>query len=207
MGTISVPDLPYPYDALEPHIDARTMEVHHATVHRRYVEGLNRALQGSDKLQELAAEPIDDLLWNFGKVPEEWRASVRNHGGGHANHSLLWSILSPDGGGDPSGPLADAIVEEFGSVDEMKRRVSAVAEAHIGSGWVWLVRSRTRLIAYSLPNEDSPLTAEEVPILGIDLWEHAYYLRYQADRQAYVDAFWNVVDWQEVGRRFEAAGT
>lgn len=199
----SLPDLPYAYDALEPHIDARTMELHHDHIHRAHVERLNRVLERSEQLQDLGEQPVEDLLWNFGKVPEEARASVRAYAGGHANHSQLWSLLSPDGGGAPEGALAEALDEEFGSFEGFKERVATVADSHFGSGWLWLVRARTRLVIYGLPNEDSPLTAEETPLLGIDLWEHAYYLRYETRLDEYLGAFWNVVDWGEVGRRFD----
>jgi Fe-Mn family superoxide dismutase len=207
MSAYRLPDLPYGYDALEPYFDARTMELHHTQHHRHYVDQLNAALSATADLATVDQQTIEELLWNFGKVPEEARTAVRNYGGGHANHSLFWTILSTDGGGKPSGPLAEAIIEEFGSFTAFKERFSAVANAHVGSGWAWLVKVRNRLVAYSLPNEDSPYTAEEIPILGLDLWEHAYYLKHQASRADYVDAFWNVVNWEEVGRRFvEATG-
>ncbi|MGQ0715787.1 MAG: superoxide dismutase [Pseudonocardiales bacterium] len=205
MSAYSLPDLPYGYDALEPHFDSRTMEIHHTQHHRRYVDDLNAALGLTDELRAAGGQPIDDLLWSIGKIPEESRNAVRSHGGGHANHSLFWKILSGDGGGEPSGHLAEAIVEEFGSFTAFKKRFTGVATTHVGSGWAWLVRVRNRLVVYSLPNEDSPLTAEETPILGLDLWEHAYYLQYPAARADYVDAFWNVVNWEEVNRRFEEA--
>ncbi len=204
MSAYSLPDLPYEYDALEPYLDARTMELHHTQHHRRYVDKLNTAL-GASALRSVGEPPVDDLLWNIGKVSEETRNAVRNYGGGHANHSLFWTILSKDGGGKPSGRLSEAITEEFGSFPAFRDRFTGVANAHLGSGWVWLVRTRNRLVVYSLLNEDSPLTAEETPILGLDLWEHAYYLRYQAARADYIEAFWNIVNWEEVGRRFEEA--
>ncbi|MGH3980678.1 MAG: superoxide dismutase [Pseudonocardiaceae bacterium] len=205
MSAYSLPDLPYGYDSLEPHIDARTMEIHHTQHHRSYVDQLNAALKGTDELRAAGEQSIEDLQWNIAKIPEESRSAVRNFGGGHANHSLFWTISSGDGGGEPSGPVAASIAEEFGSFAAFKERFAGVAASHVGSGWAWLVRARNRLVAYSLPNEDSPLTAEEVPVLGLDLWEHAYYLRYQARRRDYVEAFWNVVNWDEVNRRFEAA--
>ncbi len=205
MSAYSLPDLPYGYDALEPHFDARTMEIHHTQHHRRYVDQLNAALSASDELRAAGGQSIDDLLWNMGKIPEDFRNAVRNYGGGHANHSFFWKILSPGGGGEPSGRVAEAIAEEFGSFTAFKERFTGVATAHVGSGWAWLVRARNRLVIYSLPNEDSPLTAEETPILGLDVWEHAYYLRYLASRADYVKAFWNVVNWDEVNRRFEGA--
>jgi superoxide dismutase, Fe-Mn family len=205
MSDYSLPDLPYAYDALEPYFDARTMELHHTRHHRRYVDQVNAVLRNTAGLNARGDQSIDDLMRNIGKVPEDYRNSVRNYGGGHANHSLFWTSLSPDGGGKPSGPLADALVEEFGSFSAFKDRFSGVADAHVGSGWAWLVRIHNRLVAYSLPNEDSPLTAEETPILGLDLWEHAYYLRYPASRADYIEAFWNVVNWVELNRRFEEA--
>lgn len=203
MSTYSLPELPYGYEALEPYIDARTVELHHTQHHRSHVERLNAALDTSDELRAASKQSVEDLLWNIGKVPEEARHAVRNFGGGHANHSFFWSILSSDGGGEPSGRLADRLAEEFGSVAAFKERFAGVAARHFGSGWVWLVQSRGRLAVYSLPNEDSPLTAEEVPILGLDLWEHAYYLQYPARRRDYVEAFWNIVNWDEANRRFE----
>lgn len=203
MSSYSLPDLPYGYDALEPHLDAQTLELHHAKHHRNYVDQLNSTLAASDELRAAGDQSIEDLLWNLGKIPEESRNAVRNFGGGHANHSLFWTILSPEGGGEPIGSVAQAIEEEFGGFAAFKDRVTTLATSHIGSGWVWVVRARNRLIAYNLTNEDSPLTAEETPILALDLWEHAYYLRYPARRRDYVDAFWNVVNWEEVNRRFE----
>ena len=203
MSAYSLPDLPYGYDALEPHIDARTMELHHREHHGSYVERLNAALEATEELREAGEQSVEGLLWNLPKIPEESRFAVRNFGGGHANHSLFWTILRGDGGGEPSGPLAESITEEFGSFAAFKEQFTKVATSHVGSGWAWLVRVRTRLITYSLTNEDSPLTAEEIPILGLDLWEHAYYLQYQARRRDYVEAFWNIVNWEEVNRRFE----
>ena len=205
MSAYSLPDLPYGYDALEPFIDARTMELHYTQHHRRYVDQLNAAVRTATRLPSSGGQSIDDLLRNIGKVSEESRNAVRNYGGGHANHSFFWTTLSEDGGGKPSGHLAEAIREEFGSFTAFRDRFSAVATAHMGSGWAWLVLVHNRLLVYSLPNEDTPLTAEETPILGLDLWEHAYYLRHQGARADYVENFWNVVNWKEVGRRFEEA--
>jgi Fe-Mn family superoxide dismutase len=205
MSAYSLPDLPYGYDALEPYFNARTMELHHNRHHRHYVDQLNAALRlnTSQGVGDGSDQSIEDLLWNIGKIPEDRRNAVRNYGGGHANHSLFWTSLSPDGGGKPSGALADALVEEFGSFSAFKDRFAGASLAHVGSGWTWLVRIRNRLVVYSLPNEDSPLTAEEFPIFGLDLWEHSYYLRYPAARADYIEAFWNVVNWEEVSRRFE----
>ncbi|MGH3773154.1 MAG: superoxide dismutase [Pseudonocardiaceae bacterium] len=205
MSAYRLPDLPYGDNALEPYIDARTMALHHTQHHRRYIDQLNTAVRATASLRSAGEQPVDNLLWNIGKVSEESRNAVRNYGGGHANHSLFWAILSKDGGGKPSGRLAEAITEEFGSFPAFRDRFSRVATAHVGSGWAWLVRTRNRLVVYSLPNEDSPLTAQETPIFGLDLWEHAYYLRYPASRADYVEAFWNVVNWDEANRRFEEA--
>jgi len=205
MSAYSLPDLPYGYDALEPHFDARTMEIHHTQHHRGYIDQLNAALDGNDELRAAGGQSIDDLLWNLGKISEESRNLIRNYGGGHANHSLFWKSLSPDGGGEPAGRIAEAIAEEFGSFAMFRDRFTRVATNHIGSGWAWLVLVRRRLVVYSLLNEDSPLTAEETPLLGLDLWEHAYYLQYPGRRADYVEAFWNIVNWEEVNRRFEEA--
>ncbi len=204
MGAYSLPDLPYGYDALEPHIDARTVELHHSEHHRSYVERLNVAMEATEDLRTAGQQPVEDLLWHIGKVAEESRNAVRSFGGGHANHSQFWTILTGEGS-EPGGALATHLDEEFGSFTAFRRRFEDVATRHVGSGWVWLVRSRNRLVVYSLPNEDSPLTAEEVPIVGLDLWEHAYYLRYPARRRDYVEAFWNLVNWEEAGRRYDEA--
>ena len=205
MSAYSLPDLPYGYDALEPYFDARTMKLHHTQHHRRYVDQLNAALGTTGMASSEGEQSIEDLLQNIGKVSEESRNAIRHYGGGHANHSLFWLSLSPAGGGKPAGPLAEALREEFGSFSSFQDRFSAVANAHMGSGWAWLVLVNNRLLVYSLPNEDSPLTADEVPLLGLDLWEHSYYLQHQAARADYVEAFWNVVHWKEVDRRFEEA--
>lgn len=204
MSVYNLPDLPYGYDALEPYFDARTVELHHAKIHQRYVDRLNAAVSSSAGMRAAGEQSIDDLLRNIGKVPEESRNAVRNYGGGHANHSLFWTTLSKDGGGKPSGHLAEAIAEEFGSFTAFKERFTALANVQAGSGWVWLIRAYNRLVVYGLPNEDSPLTAGEQPLLGLDLWEHAYYLQYPAAHADYVEAFWNVVNWEEVGRRFDS---
>lgn len=204
MSAYSLPDLPYGYDALGPHFDARTMEIHHSQYHRGCVDRLNATLHATDELRTAADQPIEDLLWNLGKIPEEYRTAIRNFGGGHANHSLFWTILSDKGGGEPSGRIATAIDEEFGSFAAFQNGFADMALNHFGSGWAWLVQVRNRLVAYTLPNEDSPLTAEETPVLGLDLWEHAYLLRYETARRDYVQAFWDLVNWEEVNRRFEA---
>ena len=205
MGTHTLPALPYAYDALEPYIDARTMEIHHTKHHQAYVDKLNAALdQLSDK--DLKNMPVEDLMRNFGKVPEDNRTPIRNHGGGHANHSLFWTVLGPDKGGEPNGTLAKGINDTFGSFKEMQGKFNAVALNHFGSGWAWLVVTGRRLVLYSLPNQDSPLIGGDTPVLGLDVWEHAYYLKYQNRRPEYIAAWWNVVNWDEVARRFQAAG-
>lgn len=203
MGSYTVPTLPYAYDALEPFVDARSLELHHMWIHQRHVDNLNRVLQGTEELQKLSEQSVGDLLWRFGKVPAEARSAVRNFGGGHANHSLFWSQLSERGGGEPSGKLAEGIDNDFGSFKDFKERFSGIASSHFGSGWIWLVRTRQRLLIYALPNEDSPLATEETPLLGLDVWEHAYYLRYETRREEYIQAFWDAINWDEVNRRYE----
>ncbi len=202
MGEYTLPELSYPYDALEPHIDARTMEIHHSKHHQSYVDKLNAALEGHT---DLSNQSVEDLLRNFGSVPGDLSTPVRNHGGGHANHTLFWTIIGPDGGGEPSGALSDAINDSFGSFKDFQQQFTNTATGVFGSGWAWLVASNGNLVVYGLPNQDSPLTAGETPILGLDVWEHAYYLKYQNKRPEYVEAWWNVVNWEEVGRRFEEA--
>ena len=197
-----LPPLPYAYDALEPHIDARTMEIHHTKHHQTYIDKLNAAL--ADK-PDLAAKPIEELMRDFASVPAELSTPVRNHGGGHVNHSLFWQILSPNGGGEPAGVLAKAIDSAFGSFDQFKTMFNNAAINQFGSGWAWLVVADKQLVPYSLPNQDSALVSGETPILGLDVWEHAYYLKYQNRRPEYVSAFWNVVNWDEVTRRYEEA--
>ena len=197
-----VPPLPYPFDALEPHIDARTMEIHHDKHHAAYVSNLNKALEGHADLEK---KGVEDLLRSIKDVPEKIRTAVQNNGGGHANHTLFWTILSPDGGGEPSGKLADAIKQAFGSFDDFKTRFSAAATGRFGSGWAWLTVNRGKLEVSSTPNQDSPLMEGRTPILGLDVWEHAYYLKYQNRRPDYIEAWWNVVNWSEVGRRMEKA--
>jgi Fe-Mn family superoxide dismutase len=197
-----LPPLPYAYDALEPHIDARTMEIHHTKHHQTYIDKLNAALE--DK-PELAQKPVVDLLLDFSTIPTELSTPVRNHGGGHANHTLFWQVLSPDGGGEPSGALGEAITNAFGSFDQLKTTFTNAAVNHFGSGWAWLVVADGALVPYSLPNQDSPLTAREFPILGLDVWEHAYYLKYKNKRPDYIEAFWNVVNWDEVARLYDEA--
>ena len=197
----TVPDLSYPFDALEPHIDAKTMEIHHDKHHGAYVTNLNAALEGTEWMDH----PIESVLANLDAIPEDKRTAVRNNGGGHANHSLFWEIMSPDGGGEPVGALADAISEAFGSADELKKGVNDAGVKRFGSGWTWLVWDGTGLAVKSTPNQDTPLMDTEVPLLGIDVWEHAYYLAYQNRRPDYLEAWWNVVDWAAVATRFDEA--
>ncbi len=198
----TLPDLPYAHNALEPHVDARTMEIHHGKHHAGYVAKLNAALEGHGDLQ---GKSIEDLVAGLSSVPEGIRTAVRNNGGGHANHSLFWQVMSPDGGGSPSGAVASAIDSAFGSFDAFKEAFANAAATRFGSGWAWLVVSGGKLEVTSTPNQDSPLMEGKTPILGLDVWEHAYYLNYQNKRPDYISAFWNVVNWTEVNRRFEAA--
>ncbi len=197
-----LPELPYANDALEPTIDAQTMEIHHDRHHGAYVNNLNAALEGHD---DLASKSIEDLLAGINDVPEDIRTAVRNNGGGHANHSLFWQIMSPNGGGEPSGELADAINAKFGSFDEFKQKLQAAGGGRFGSGWAWLVVDGGELDVISTANQDSPYMDGKTPILGVDVWEHAYYLKYQNKRPDYLAAWWNVVNWDEVAKRYAAA--
>ena len=197
-------DLPYDFDALEPHIDARTMEIHWGKHHQAYVTNLNNALDGH---ADLAAMSVADLLRGIDNVPADIRGAVRNHGGGHANHSLFWSCMSANGGGEPDGDLAAAINRDFGSIDDFREHFSAAAAGQFGSGWAWLVIADGKLEVITRPNQDSPLMEGKTPILGLDVWEHAYYLNYQNRRPDYIKAWWNVVDWAEVAKSFRAAGS
>jgi superoxide dismutase, Fe-Mn family len=198
-----LPPLPYAYNALEPHIDEQTMIIHHDRHHATYVNNLNAALEGHADLQ---AKSIEDLLKSIDSVPESIRTAVRNNGGGHANHTLFWQVMSPNGGGQPTGALADAINSTFGSFDKFKDEFSKAAAGRFGSGWAWLVVDNAgNLKITSTPNQDSPLMEGLTPILGLDVWEHAYYLKYQNKRPDYIAAFWNVVNWEEVGKRYTAA--
>jgi Fe-Mn family superoxide dismutase len=199
----TVPPLPYGFDALEPHIDAQTMEIHHDKHHAAYVNNLNAALEGTEWMDR----PIDAVLANVEIIPEDKRTAVRNNGGGHANHTMFWEIMGPNGGGEPSGALADAIGSTFDSLDDLKKLVNDAGVKRFGSGWTWLVWDGTGLAVKSTPNQDSPIMDSDVPLLGIDVWEHAYYLRYQNRRPDYLEAWWNVVDWGAVGARFEAASS
>ncbi|WDF03066.1 superoxide dismutase SodA [Shouchella hunanensis] len=197
-----LPELPYAANALEPHIDEQTMTIHHGKHHNTYVTNLNAALEGHE---DLASKDIEDLVANLDSVPENIRTAVRNNGGGHANHALFWQLLSPNGGGAPTGALANDIESTFGSLDEFKTKFADAAKGRFGSGWAWLVVNNGSLEITSTPNQDSPLTEGKTPILGLDVWEHAYYLNYQNRRPDYISAFWNVVNWDEVSKRYEAA--
>ncbi|MCJ8215130.1 superoxide dismutase [Aeromonas veronii] len=199
----TLPALNYAYDALEPHIDALTMEIHHSRHHQTYINNLNAALEGAP---ELAALPVEDLLRRFDTLPATLQGAVRNHGGGHANHSLFWLVMSPQGGGEPGGELALAIERELGGFDAFKQAFTQAALSRFGSGWAWLVVDKAgRLQVESSANQDSPLMYGHTPILGLDVWEHAYYLKYQNKRPDYIAAFYQVVDWAEVARRYQAA--
>jgi len=196
-----LPPLPYDYDALEPTIDSRTMQIHHGKHHQAYVDNLNKAVEGTD----LDGLPIEELVQSLDRVPEDRRTAARNNGGGHANHSLFWQIMKHGGGGEPSGALGSAIEDRFGGVDDLKAQVNDAGVKRFGSGWTWLVLDGGELAVTSTPNQDSPLMDGKTPLLGIDVWEHAYYLQYQNRRPDYLAAWWDVVDWEEVGRRFDAA--
>lgn len=198
----TLPDLPYAFDALEPHIDARTMEIHHDKHHGTYVSKLNDALKDHPDLQ---SKSVEDLLRELQSVPESIRTAVRNHGGGHANHSLFWTVMGPGGGGRPSGELADAVDDAFGGFDDFKKQLTEAAGGVFGSGWGWLVADGGKLRVVSRPNQDSPLADGLTPILGVDVWEHAYYLKYQNRRPDYLEAWWRVVDWDAVAERFQSA--
>ena len=202
MAKYTLPELPYAYDALEPHIDAKTMEIHYTKHHQTYVDKLNAALEGSDFS---APDSVDDLMRNFDKVPDSIKTPVRNHGGGHANHSLFWTILSKDGGGDATGDVATAISEAFGDFNAFKEKFNTTAANHFGSGWAWLVVDGDMLDIINRPNQDSPLMEGKTPIFGLDVWEHAYYLKYQNRRPEYIAALWNIVNWDEVNKRLTAA--
>ncbi|EAE8346807.1 superoxide dismutase [Listeria monocytogenes] len=200
--TYELPKLPYTYDALEPNFDKETMEIHYTKHHNTYVTKLNEAVAGHPELESKSAE---ELVANLDSVPEDIRGAVRNHGGGHANHTLFWSILSPNGGGAPTGDLKAAIESEFGTFDEFKEKFNAAAAARFGSGWAWLVVNGGKLEIVSTANQDSPLSDGKTPVLGLDVWEHAYYLKFQNRRPEYIDTFWNVINWDEANKRFDAA--
>ena len=198
----TLPDLAYPFDALEPNIDALTMEIHHDRHHGTYVTNVNNAIAGTE-LENLS---VEDLIKNLDKVPDDKRTAVRNNGGGHANHTLFWEVIGPNGGGAPTGELAAAIDSTFGSLDELKKAINTAGTTRFGSGWAWLVVKDGKLAVLSTPNQDSPLMdGSGTPILGVDVWEHAYYLKYQNKRPAYLDAFWNVVNWDAVAKKYAAA--
>ena len=197
----TLPELPYDYNALEPHIDARTMEIHHSKHHQAYINNVNAAIAGTD----LEAKSVEELVSELNAVPENIRVAVRNNGGGHANHSLFWTVMSGDGGGSPSGDLAAAIDADLGGFDKFKEDFSKAAATRFGSGWAWLSVDNGKLTIESTPNQDSPLTDGRTPILGIDVWEHAYYLHYQNRRPDYIAAFFNVINWNEVAKRFADA--
>ena len=196
-----LPPLPYAHDALEPHIDARTMEIHHGKHHQAYVDNANKALTGT----EWADADVEQVVSNLGDLPEDIRGPVRNNAGGHANHSLFWQVMAPGAGGAPSGALGDAMSAAFGDLDAFKEQFAKAGVTRFGSGWAWLVTSSAGIAITSTPNQDSPLTDGKTPLLGLDVWEHAYYLNYQNRRPDYIGAFWNVVNWDEVARRFDTA--
>jgi Fe-Mn family superoxide dismutase len=198
----SVPDLPYAYDALEPHIDEATMKVHHDKHHQAYVDKANAALEGT----EWADKDVEEVLKNLSSLPDDKQGPVRNNAGGHYNHSLFWQMLSPDGGGEPGGELGSAIAEKFGSFDDFKSQFKEAGIGQFGSGWAWLVHDGSGLAVAKTPNQDSPISSGQTPLLGCDVWEHAYYLKYQNKRPDYIDAFWNVVNWDYVAQRFADVG-
>ncbi len=202
MPEFTLPPLPYSFDALEPHIDARTMEIHHDKHHATYVNNLNAALKEHAGLQSAS---IEDIVRGINQVPEAIRTAVRNNGGGHANHTLFWEIMGPGGGGPPAGALADAITSTFGSFDQLKAQINDAGAKRFGSGWSWLVVAGGELKVLSTANQDSPLMEGQVPVLGVDVWEHAYYLKYQNRRPDYLQAWWNTVNWGAVARRFSQA--
>jgi Fe-Mn family superoxide dismutase len=194
----TLPPLPYAPDALEPHIDKMTMEIHHGKHHQAYINNLNAALE---KHPDLAAKSVDDLIKNLSAVPEDIRTAVRNNGGGHANHSLFWTLMAPNAGGAPSGAVADAINSSFGTFDTLKEQFAKAAAGRFGSGWAWVIDGGSKLTVESTANQDSPLMEGKKPLFGIDVWEHAYYLKYQNRRPDYVAAWWNVINWAEVNKR------
>lgn len=195
-----LPELPYAYDALEPHIDKETMEIHHSKHHNTYVTKLNDAVKGTD----LESKDIEEVIKNLNSVPEDIKTAVRNNGGGHYNHSLFWEMLTPDSS-EPTGEVKDAIESKFGSLDAFKEKFEAAGAGQFGSGWAWLVVNNGELEVVSTPNQDNPITDGKTPILGVDVWEHAYYLKYQNKRPEYLKAFWNVVNWEKVNELYKAA--
>jgi Fe-Mn family superoxide dismutase len=199
----TLPDLPYAFDALEPHIDAKTMEIHHDKHHKAYVDNLNAALEKHPEFD--AGNDVDDLMRRINEVPEDIRGAVRNNGGGHSNHSLFWQIMGPGGGGEPTGPIAEAINANFGGFAGLKEKLVTAGKGRFGSGWAWLVYDNGRLAVTDSANQDSPFMDGKFPLLGIDVWEHAYYLNYQNRRPDYLDAWFNTVNWDEVNRRYSRA--
>ena len=197
----TLPKLPYDYDALEPHIDAKTMEIHHTKHHQAYIDKVNKALEGTD----WEGKGIEEVLQNLGKLPEDKQKPVRNNGGGHYNHSLFWTVMGPGIGGKPTGDLLKAIEAAFGSFEEFQKKFEETATNQFGSGWAWLYVDGGKLVLKGYPNQDSPMMEGKTPILGVDVWEHAYYLKYQNKRPDYLKAFWNVVNWDEVVRRYGEA--
>ncbi|WP_348921971.1 superoxide dismutase [Enterococcus rotai] len=200
--TYTLPDLPYAYDALEPHIDVETMHLHHDKHHNTYVTNLNAAI---DKHPELGTKSVEALIADMDSIPEDIRTAVRNNGGGHANHAFFWEIMAPNAGGAPTGEIKEAIDAAFGSFDKLKEEFKTAATGRFGSGWAWLVLNNGKLEVTSTPNQDSPLMDGKTPVLGLDVWEHAYYLNYKNVRPDYIDAFWNLVNWDEVNKRYAAA--
>ena len=196
----TLPPLPYPTDALEPHIDKMTMEIHHGKHHNAYVTNLNAALE---KAPELQSKSLEDLVKGINSVPEAIRTAVRNNGGGHLNHSMFWQIMAPQAGGAPTGAIADAINSSFGSFDKLKEQFKAAAVGRFGSGWAWVIDNGGKLVIESTPNQDNPMMDGKKPVFGIDVWEHAYYLKYQNRRPDYIDAWWNVVNWTEINKRLK----
>ena len=194
--------LPYPYNALEPHIDKQTLEIHHDKHHGAYITNLNKALEGHADLQRL---DVEQLIAKLDAVPENIRTAVRNNGGGHANHSLFWKIMKEGGGGDPRGEIAEAVQKAFGSFADFKTKFSQAATTHFGSGWAWLMIQDGKLVVKSLPNQDSPLMSGAKPVMGLDVWEHAYYLKYQNRRPEYIEAWWNVVNWDQIAENYAQA--
>ncbi|MEX0794455.1 MAG: superoxide dismutase [Pirellulaceae bacterium] len=197
----ALPELPYAYDALEPHIDAKTMEIHHTKHHQAYITNVNNAIAGT----EFENNSVESLLADLNAIPENIRTAVRNNGGGHANHTLFWTVMSPKGGGKPSGALASAIDSDLGGFDKFKEDFKKAGGTQFGSGWAWLSVDKGKLVVENTPNQDSPISKGNIPILGMDVWEHAYYLNYQNRRPDYMEAFFNVINWEEVARRYAAA--
>src|ERR671919_976501 len=198
----TLPDLPYDHSALEPHIDAQTMEIHHTKHHQKYIDTANEALSGT----EWADKSAEEVLQNLGSLPNDIKTKVRNNAGGHANHSLFWTVMGPDGGGEPTGSVADAISDTFGSFKQFQEKFTETGVGQFGSGWAWLVVDGGQLDVIGLPNQDSPVIEGRVPILGVDVWEHAYYLKYQNRRPDYIEAWWNTVNWSKVAEGFSKAG-